>query len=455
MSTPSSPATVPPGSSGSHRRLIALNDGFTLIEVLVSALMVILIATATARALIASNHFAGDQRFRSQADSVASQDQDRLRGMSDEQLNGLNQSRTVTLNGTNFTVQSTASYLDTTGGSSCSSTAAAYYKIISTVSWTENFSSRPATLSEQAILSRPVSGDLLTQVTDQTGAGLASVTVTPSGPSTQSALTDSNGCVLFAGLTPGSYTVSLADSGYVDPNGNSPATGTASVTATGVARPAGGTFHLGKAGTITANLTASGGTAEADGVSYTGTGASYGMSSPLVAPKTAPASPASSISAGQLFPFYGASAYTNNYTVWGGRCPGQQPPTPTQTTVNPGGTTTQPVAEPLLKLSTVTYNGSAVKPTDVRLTFTDSTGCTDKWWATLVGTPASPPAPANGWLANPGQPYAASGLTVCADYTTGGKTYYVTTAATNTSFSSSNAVATIAIKSTSSTGKCP
>ena len=137
--------------------------------------MVILIATATARALIASGHFTADQRLRSQADSVAAQDQDRLRGLSDVQLTQLESQpspagdaerhelhrrlhRELSLHDRQLRLQSSA---------------AAYYKIISTVSWSENFEQRPATITAESILSRPVSGDLPVVVNDQTGNALS------------------------------------------------------------------------------------------------------------------------------------------------------------------------------------------------------------------------------------------------------------------------------------------
>ena len=137
--------------------------GATIIEVLVTALITVLIASATAAALITGTHFSGDQRSRSQANALAQQDQERLKGLSDEQLSGINQTRTVTYpNGNSFTVTSVASFLDSTGASSCTSTGVAYYKINSTVSWTENYTSRPATVTDESLLSRPVGGDLLT-----------------------------------------------------------------------------------------------------------------------------------------------------------------------------------------------------------------------------------------------------------------------------------------------------
>ncbi|MGZ4190997.1 MAG: carboxypeptidase-like regulatory domain-containing protein [Solirubrobacteraceae bacterium] len=446
-----SPTQHPP--TPRRRSAVVRDGGFTLIEVLVSALLVVLIATAAAKALVTTTHTSADQRLRSQADGLATQDQERLRGLSDTQLASLSQSRPSTVNGTTFTVQSTSTYEDTTGATSCSSTAAAYYRIVSTVTWTEGFTNQPASIQEESLLSRPVTGDLLTQVTDQTGAAIQGVTITPSGPSTQTAPSDSNGCVMFAGLDPGLYSIGLSDSGYVDPNGNSAPTGTATVTTTGTAHPNGGTFRMGQAGSIVGTFQTSGGAGgEADGISWLGNKGSIPMSGGFrTAPTTDPSTPSTGFTTFSLFPFASLSPtdYTGNYTVWGGRCAGQAPPAPSpdQFTVTPGSVgTAQTIQEPLLNLQAVQYNNgsstSTVTPADIVLTFSDGT-CSDSWKATR----ASSMSATTGWLANPGQAYAPSGdLTVCVDYKPSGGNYYKASVTTgNTNFSAANAVPAITI----------
>jgi hypothetical protein len=385
-----------------------------------------------------------------------------MRSPTDEQLNGLNQNRTQTVDGNDFTVKSVASFLDTTGGSSCTSQAAASYKITSTASWTEGFSSRTDTfVTEESLLARPVTGDLLTQVNDQTHQPLPGVTIAATGPSTQTGASDTNGCALFAGLTPGAYTVNLTDSGYVDPDGNaSPANNTATVTTSGVAKPAGNPFEMGLAGSIAGTFTTStaGAGGEADGISWLGSGALDAMSGFQSSPAPGPApAPMTSLTTAPLFPFdvakSGAGDYTDNYAVWPGRCAQQQPPAGTgRYSVTPGSVgQAQNVPEPLLALTSVTSTDAkgvttVVKPDHVRLSFASRTGssCSDSWTPTLSSAATPATMPVTGWLAYPGQPYAdgsAGTLSVCADY--GG--YASTLPATNTSFTAPNAVGTIAI----------
>ena len=87
---------------------------------LVSALIVALIATAVALALIAGAQTDADQRYRSQAAELAQLDQERLKGLSALQLTDLappnQETRTVTLNGIPYQITSTANFLNTTGG---------------------------------------------------------------------------------------------------------------------------------------------------------------------------------------------------------------------------------------------------------------------------------------------------------------------------------------------------
>ncbi len=470
---PTSLPTMRSSQRGPQRPSLLSDRGFSIIEVLVSALMVILIASATARALISSSHFTADERLRSQADSVAAQDQERLRGLSDLQLTQLEstpQSRTVTLGGTTFTIASSDTSMGTTGNTGCSSTAAAYYKIVSTISWPEAFTKRAPTLTTQSVLARPVSGDLPVVVNDQTGAPLSAVGIQATGPSNQSGSTDSNGCVLFAGLNPGSYTVTATDSGYVDPKGNvSPVTATTTVASTGTAAQ---NFRLGLAGSVVGTFAAQGASGsvsgEADGLSWTGTGSSLPTWTSMQS-----ATAGTSITTPALFPFYQSTApvgYANNYTLWAGQCAGQQPPTnQTQATVTPGSVNqSATILEPLLNLGNVTYSVSTTRrgvttttntperPNDVKLTWTDGT-CTDTWSVPVLSGSASA-VPATGWLQYPGQPYAAAGtLTVCADYNPSGSTYYHGSTTTgNTSFAASNTanqVPTITVPNSSS-GKC-
>lgn len=465
---------------GPHRNLITIGHvpagereaGFTLVEVLVSAMIVVLLSAAVAQGLIAGADFTQNQRLRSQADELAQQDQERLKGLSAKQLNGLSQATPVSLDNTQFVVHSSASFLNSSGSSSCGSAgtgAVAYFSTKSTVTWANPAGVTQTLAEEDSIITPPAAGTLLTQAVDQTGSPLSGVGVSASGPDVESGTTNANGCTIFAGLTPGSYNLTFTDPGYVDKNGDpSPLSDTANVTSSGTAAPSkGNPLTIGRAGTVTANFTAtgSGGTvaAQADGLSWLGTGATYGMSSPagLTSPTLA-----ATLTASNLFPFaFAGPSYTSNYQVWGGRCTQMQPPTGIDTvSVGPGSSQSVPIREPALAVL-VTYGSSGrVVPADVKLSFASTSGspsCSDSWYAPISPLAASS---ANGALASPGQPFAsgattgasasASGQTgqyvVCADYNG-----HKATALTYNSSFSGRTVVNINIPATSaSTGTC-
>lgn len=474
--------TVAPSRPPGLRRLCAAEAGLTLIEVLVTALIVVLLASATAAALMATTHTSGDQRVRAEADALASQDQARLAGLSDEQLGnltGLAASHTATVSGTTFTVSSTSAFQDAQGNSSCTSTAEDFYKISTTVSWTEAYSQGTQTVSVDSMVSRPVVGILQNAVTDQTGAGLQGVTVTAApasgttGLTGQSGQTDSTGCDVFTDMTAGSYTVTVSKPGYVDQTAVSAPSKPASVVATGT--PAGTTFVLGQAGAIAATFASSQSTAaptyggQADALSYSGSGTTGNVSQPTTLTNGQVAASGLTTSS-SLFPWTtsapGATAsYTNNYAVWAGKCSFQQYPntggsTYQLTTVNPGLVSSATVQEPFLSIPTIqaTIAGKlqSVQPSDIVLTYRSGT-CFDSYKATVASatgsTTAGATAPTTGWLAYPGQPYAPSGyLTVCADYGSG-STYVSATNATaaNINMTAANTVPSMTL---TTSGRC-
>ena len=130
--------------SSKLRARLAAEDGLTIVEVAVTGLMVGLIALSLI-GLDAAGKTAADQRRRAQAFAVAQADQERIKGLSADQIANLNQTRTVTLDGVVYTVTSTGQFLSSAADSaSCSTGAAAadYAKIISTVDWPSNAARR-------------------------------------------------------------------------------------------------------------------------------------------------------------------------------------------------------------------------------------------------------------------------------------------------------------------------
>lgn len=97
-----------------------------------------------------------------------------------------------------------------------------------------------------------LTGHIAVKVLDRNGAGAGNHAVTISGPSgTITAASAGDGCALFPFLTPGSYTVSVNDAGYVDRQGSSVPTLTATVTAAQIWK---GNFDYDQAATINATF---------------------------------------------------------------------------------------------------------------------------------------------------------------------------------------------------------
>jgi prepilin-type N-terminal cleavage/methylation domain-containing protein len=476
------------------RATVRSQSGFTLVEVLVTVLMVTLISTAVAVALIGNAHVTGQTRDQSEADALAQQDQERLKGMSSEQLSAIeNQTRTVTLGatgasgavtsaaGTTFTVTSNAEFVNSSGTASCGASGtsgADYYEVSSQVTWAGNGGSP---IVEKSIATPPVGGILVVRVENQLGSGLSGVTVAATGPDYASGTTDANGCVILAGLEEGSYTVTSTDVGYIDAAGvTSPITETATLTDSGSATPSGGNpLDMGQAGLVNAHfvtcystctLPSGSGTVtgqEADAFSWYGAGSSAQMSAPMdYNPSTTPVTTLPSSGSVSLFPFaYSGPSYANNYQVWAGKCPQMQPPAGMDdASVGPATTQTLTIAEPALDVN-VTFGGTRIVPAHVKLTFTSGAGsgtaCTDTWQAAVASNAATS---STGALAFPGQPFAStatSGSTesaskgtgsysVCADYTSGRNTYHdIVPGVQNTNF---GAITTVNVPITTGTG---
>jgi Tfp pilus assembly protein PilV len=442
------------------RRAAADDAGFALIEILVSAVIVAAISAAVADALISSAHLSGIERQRSQADQLVQQDQERLKGLSDQQLQGLSQTRTVKLDGYKYTVTSNSTFEGTSGASSCTSGSAAYFKVASTVTGQPT-----GTITDESIIRRTVDGGLRVQVDDQTGVNpLSGVQVNATGPSSATGSTDANGCFVFTGMPPGNYNVGVGAAGYVDKDGNSsPPNISATVAATGIAPTNVTPLVIGQGGSIAASFVTNTATAAltAPGyyLSYFGSLGSSKMSSSVLLGSGAPVASIAT-AASHLFPFttLQGSTYTygGNYQVWAGKCASEQPLSPPPgidiATVAPGSAATATVGEPAIEAS-ITGNTA---PLDVKISYSDG-ACTDVWSPVAsAGTDSTNgyavyPAPfaSNAAKGAPGSnvPGVASSLTFCVDYKSGASTWRKQTVSgiTNTSFTAPTVLAPINI----------
>jgi prepilin-type N-terminal cleavage/methylation domain-containing protein len=452
--------------------------GFTLIEVLVAALIVGLVAAGAASAFVSSLNSSGSLRLQAQAQTLAEQSQNRLRSMNIDELSNLDDTRTVNVStpaglSAPFTVHETASYVsDADGEPSCSNPSADYLKTSSTVTWPNMAGRAPVTLS--SVLTPSIGeiasdrGTLAVSVIDDQTAGIANATVAvteQSGSGSASGMTSSQGCVLFGDLPVGTYTVTVTPPAgtWVDAKTGktvtaaAPDTTTATVNA-GSKASAPAQVQIGLAGSAQFAFQ----TVYPLGVSGSATGAapavvlanpnfnspSYRLCTPADATSGCPAigsqetafpTEATSIGAAPLFPTI--------YTVYPGVCSSDEPSTPafgdTDGSVTVvAGQSSAPVTLTVPAMVVQLYSGSTANPgviealpNGANIVITD-TGCGVRY----IGYTGTPPpitskqaalplvtgVASTGLLASPGMPDGT--YTVC--YQAGSKKY-VAPAVTN------------------------
>jgi Tfp pilus assembly protein PilV len=438
-------------------RCFAEEAGFALIEALIGAVVLIVIALATLSAIDRAQKTSGFAKNKSVAGALAEQDQARLRGLPADSLStyATNHaaSRTVTINGLNYTVASTVDWIrDSTGGTlSCTNNSgqADYLKLTSTVSANSIQPVKLTSLAAPPLAYSASRGTLVVQVNDgaTVPAGVQGVNVNISGPTSQSGTTNALGCAVFSFVPAGAYNVAIAKSGYVDPNGvAAPSVGNKTVTGGNLTTQP---FTYDAAGSIPVSFETDIGTATSSVIRSRGYGAgaeNAGLSGVRVSQSnTLPPAPTVALDAASgytMFPFRTA------YNVYSGGCPSSDPKNTFPnwfTTGNPGvdDTATVPVGgqspgvivrqsslRARVKDSAGTYlNGATVVVTPRSTTL--SQGCVppkDTQWTTAK----NPADNTNGWITknafdfggsignvtyDPGVPFGT--YSVCASYNFG------------------------------------
>jgi type II secretory pathway pseudopilin PulG len=202
--------------------------GFALIEVIVSAAVLAMVALAVLAGVDAAGRSTGREKAKAVAVSLAEQDQERMRGIAAKQVTEVPQMPAYLINGATYNVESKAEWIDdATGGTdSCSNSGskASYIRMTTTV--------RASNLSNPVVISSlvepPISsadageGYLAVQVNDRNGAGVQGVAVHAAGPTTDDQTTNQAGCAVFGRVGVGDYDFTLTKTNYVDEFGNAP-----------------------------------------------------------------------------------------------------------------------------------------------------------------------------------------------------------------------------------------
>lgn len=212
--------------------------GFGLIEVLVSALLVVLISLAVLGAMDSASRASGASKSKAVAANLAQQDQERLQAMRPSDVAAIGtqtpaRSVPVTEGGAtvSYSVRSEGQYVvdpnDPGGDSGCTSGGRdEYLKIVSTVSWPSMRGVKPVRI--ESLVTPPFDGvspgkgSAALRVTRADGTTAAmGLSVRLTGSTTSGLkLTGANGCAFFAQYPVGSYAFELSQSGWVDPDGD-------------------------------------------------------------------------------------------------------------------------------------------------------------------------------------------------------------------------------------------
>jgi Tfp pilus assembly protein PilV len=342
--------TPAPERSGSE-------DGFVLIEILVSALVLVIASAGVITLLTTTVRSQGEQRHGSEAYALAQEDQARLASMQLSLLNHLNQTREVSLNKTGFKVNSTGVFVnDKTSLPSCTeaNSSADYVQITSKVTWPGMGNSEKAEI--ESILSPsngsldPNRGTLAIFAANESQTPMPGVGVVGGG-GTFSGTTDAAGCAVFPDLAAGNYqlAVNAEAAGLINKDGKSTEEKTVGVVGGKAERV---DLRFDRPGTIPVNFkyrigsTATYATATADSVVAFNTG----MTSAKTV-WTAGGIRQPTVNANPLFPF------TSPYTLYAGSCASNNP--------NPKGESSPPGAAAIANV--IAPAGAGAPPVTIQL----------------------------------------------------------------------------------------
>jgi Tfp pilus assembly protein PilV len=348
-----------------RRKTLHAEDGFALIEILVSALVLAIAAAGVVALLQATTRSAASERRHSTAQALAQEDQSRLRSMRLSMLNRLNEERKLTIDGGTYTVISQGTFINNSSrqpaACTAGTTAADYVRITTSVSWPG--SKQP--IVTQSIVSPsngsldPKRGTLLVTAKTPTGEPIAGLPLSGTGPGTFSGSTDSTGCANFSDLPAGNYTVTPTSTSLVGKDGQYPhatpagvSEGTTSTLTLEYAKPASIPVEFEYRLTSTGAYKA----AKLDSAYFYNTS---GAATYWTSGKTRQLS----LQASPIFPF------TSPITVWAGACSGNNPSESTgkvNRTFAAGEVATAPIKLKVPAFEVTVTNGtSAIKGAEV------------------------------------------------------------------------------------------
>jgi hypothetical protein len=200
------------------REAAGSQEGFLLVEVIVSALLVALIVVATFNGFDVANRLSADQRHHDQAAVLAAQSQEQLRTDSASALVALETTphvytRELPVGGTKYTITQEAHPVAASGsttGCNATETAAqtgANIEVTSSVTWPQLVVAKRPAVKQASVISPPTGSAVEVDVTNKGTTGVPGVTAVAkyqpvfSGAfTTAEGTTASAGCVVLSGI---------------------------------------------------------------------------------------------------------------------------------------------------------------------------------------------------------------------------------------------------------------
>lgn len=216
---PMSQSSVPDPST----RRLRDDRGFMIIEVLVSALILIMASLAVFSALDNADKAAGNQQRRALAANFAQSELERIRSLPVEDIAAMRGTRNLTRDDIDYAITTTAKWItDGDDEPECSSRSGGldYMRITVSISWQGMGSAKPVSFTSLFTPTAGAGGDtgsVSVHLMNRNGGPVANVPVTLDGPATFTEITNKNGCVVFA-FVPASleYLVRFQRVGFVN-----------------------------------------------------------------------------------------------------------------------------------------------------------------------------------------------------------------------------------------------
>jgi prepilin-type N-terminal cleavage/methylation domain-containing protein len=308
-------------ASGAGRRAGRDERGLTMIELVVAVSVFAILAGGLALTIEGGLNLARNNRNRSVAANLASQEMDDVRSASFTSLPlGQVDRSPPPVDGVQYTVRRDSEWVDnasTTGPCDSTNATPRVLRVSVSVFWADMRGVSPAESS--TILSPPVgsydpnNGHIAVKVlgSDATPSGGVPVTVTAPGFSRTITTTTQDGCAFFAFVPPATYTVTLGTVGFVDMQGNANPSRSVTVVS-GETSPA--PFDYDRAATLTLTLGSTGGWSFPSSLSID-------VGNAALVPTGSKEFPGAGAirTIGNLFP------YTDGYGAWAGSCADADP----------------------------------------------------------------------------------------------------------------------------------